>query len=70
MGGGGKLRKSLKERDNGKKKEKVEKIIQSRQAAGSLGPTGALTLAWDGPWSPGPIALNLPCHISAELYRH
>lgn len=72
MGGGGQLRKSLKERDNGKNKnKKVEKVIQnSRQAAGSLGPTGALTLAWDGPWPPGPIALSLPCHVPSELNRH
>lgn len=71
MGGGGQLRKSLKERDHGEKNKKVEKMIQnSRQAAGSLGPAGALTLAWDGPWPPGPIALNLPCHVPSELNRH
>lgn len=69
MDGSGQLRKSLKERDNGEKK-KVEEVIQSRQTAGSLGPAGALTLAWDGPWPPGPIALNLPCHVPSELYRH
>lgn len=58
--------KSKGEGQWGKKKE----VIQSRQTAGSLGPAGALTLAWDGPWPPGPIALNLPCHVPSELYRH
>lgn len=64
---------AIKEKSKGEGqwgKKKVEEVIQSRQTAGSLGPAGALTLAWDGPWPPGPIALNLPCHVPSELYRH